>query len=330
MAYQSITVGHCKLTLSEDGETLIHGGPTVEGEFALDLSGLKGLKIIGESAFAHCKTLTKVVLPNGLEEIGISAFGDCTALASVNLPDSLKHIRGNAFMRCALESITLPENLLTVGMRAFAGCSQLKAVTFSCVALEQAHPGAFMESDPRFILRPVRRQAVLASLFRTNFYKRFGVIENIYAMCRFPLFANPFHVRRIADRFERHANQGFLFCVLLCAHRIHNLSMDGSQAKLPRLPLLTWIEILGHVRWKPDEQKLWRADEEIVRCRPDDEGSWRSRLLSGEISLYPPLIKQYASFFEVSCLEDIAAALAGQASEAGEPEVVMSLATGPA
>lgn len=72
-----------------------------------------GVNLLSDSAFAGCKGLTKVVLPETLEEIGKSAFSGCPDLREVNFPKSL----------------------LSIGKRAFADCPKLSAPDLSeCLA----------------------------------------------------------------------------------------------------------------------------------------------------------------------------------------------------
>ena len=52
---------------------------------------------IGESAFAHCSSLTIISLPNSLTSIESSAFSDCSSLTSINLPDSVTSIGSYSF-----------------------------------------------------------------------------------------------------------------------------------------------------------------------------------------------------------------------------------------
>ncbi len=72
------------------------------------------LKEIGEMAFAFCRSLCSVAIPDSVTSIGDSAFRQCSALTSVaiNADAQLKSIGRGAFSGCdALTSITLPNAL---------------------------------------------------------------------------------------------------------------------------------------------------------------------------------------------------------------------------
>ncbi len=43
----------------------------------------QGLQQVGESAFAHCTSLTSVTFPDGLEQVGEGAFEGCSSLPFV-------------------------------------------------------------------------------------------------------------------------------------------------------------------------------------------------------------------------------------------------------
>lgn len=75
------------------------------------------------------KNITEVVIEEGVTTVGQFAFADCKKLVSVSLPESLEFIRGNAFDGCsALKEITLPNSLKEIETSAFFGCSSLKTV----------------------------------------------------------------------------------------------------------------------------------------------------------------------------------------------------------
>ncbi len=64
---------------------------------------------IGESSFADCINLRKVILPNTLRYIEDYAFYHCYSLCEVNIPDSVVSIGKDAFP-CG--SITMNDNSL--------------------------------------------------------------------------------------------------------------------------------------------------------------------------------------------------------------------------
>lgn len=105
------------------------------------------LSVIGESAFADCRSLTALVLPDRVYQIGSAAFArtglqqftmpahvgdispslfeDCRQLAQVRF-SSIQTIGASAFSGCQhLFDITLPNTVNAIGSRAFRGCSAL-------------------------------------------------------------------------------------------------------------------------------------------------------------------------------------------------------------
>ena len=57
----------------------------------------KGVKVIGEWAFAFCNSLTIINIPNSVTTIGNSAFLGCDSLTSITIPSSVVTIIGNPF-----------------------------------------------------------------------------------------------------------------------------------------------------------------------------------------------------------------------------------------
>ncbi|MCI7571569.1 MAG: leucine-rich repeat domain-containing protein, partial [Bacteroidales bacterium] len=54
----------------------------------------------GEWAFAYCRGLTSVTLPNSVTSIGDYAFSNCSGLTSVTIPNSVTSIGKRAFYEC--------------------------------------------------------------------------------------------------------------------------------------------------------------------------------------------------------------------------------------
>ena len=57
----------------------------------------KGVKVIGDWAFAFCNSLTIINIPNSVTTIGNSAFLGCDSLTSITIPSSVVTIIGNPF-----------------------------------------------------------------------------------------------------------------------------------------------------------------------------------------------------------------------------------------
>lgn len=86
--------------------------------------------VIGASAFARRKKITKVVIPESVTAISYSAFEECTNLTSVTIPYGVTEIGSNAFRGCdKLASISLPGSIIEIHNDAFRGCKSLSSVT---------------------------------------------------------------------------------------------------------------------------------------------------------------------------------------------------------
>lgn len=87
---------------------------------------------IGEAAFLDCEKLKKVKLgkDSTLRTLGPSAFINCKKLEDIELPKALESIGDYAFSGCAnLSAIVIPSNVKTVGEEAFGDCNKLKDIT---------------------------------------------------------------------------------------------------------------------------------------------------------------------------------------------------------
>ena len=55
-----------------------------------------------------------------LKTIGVAAFADCKTLASITIPNRVEIIRHNAFINCKeLETINIPSDVQNIGISAF-------------------------------------------------------------------------------------------------------------------------------------------------------------------------------------------------------------------
>lgn len=81
---------------------------------------------VGNEAFASCRELTSVVLPDGMKSIGEMAFAECESLTAFTLPNSVTTIEFNAFIGCwRLTDIFIPEHVTSIAPGAFARCHEL-------------------------------------------------------------------------------------------------------------------------------------------------------------------------------------------------------------
>ena len=80
-------------------------------------------------AFLNCKSLRKVVFPEGVRCSSDVAFVNCTALTEVVLPPRMTMLSEGMFVGCtSLETISLPDELKTIPIGCFYGCKSLKNV----------------------------------------------------------------------------------------------------------------------------------------------------------------------------------------------------------
>ena len=141
-------------------ESIIPGSVTEIKSGAFEESGLTSIsipnsvKIIGKGAFARCRSLESVRLPNDLTKISDSAFSSCSGLTSIEIPNSVKIIGRNAFWGCSsLVSIKIPDGVERIGDQAFCN-SGLVSITIPNSVVEIGN-GAFFFC---FALAEVRLQ----------------------------------------------------------------------------------------------------------------------------------------------------------------------------
>ncbi len=124
-AYQSIDGG----LYTKDGTKLLtYAHDRTETTLVLP----EGVQTIGEYAFYDCSTLTAVKLPKGLRTIGEYAFNGCRGLTEITIPDSVQTIGNDAFEECGgLKVVNIGESsqLTTLGVRTFMDCSSLTTIT---------------------------------------------------------------------------------------------------------------------------------------------------------------------------------------------------------
>ena len=87
-------------------------------------------RLLAESAFYGCTSLTSVTIPNSITSIEYETFQDCSSLTSVTIPNSVTSIGSDAFSGCSsLTSLTIPNSVTSIGGGAFYGCSSLTSLT---------------------------------------------------------------------------------------------------------------------------------------------------------------------------------------------------------
>ena len=80
---------------SRDWKRLLKAPSGLKGEYSIR----KGVKVIGNSAFWLCSSLTNINIPNSVTNIGNSAFWLCSSLTKIIIPRSVVNMNGNPFFR---------------------------------------------------------------------------------------------------------------------------------------------------------------------------------------------------------------------------------------
>ena len=88
------------------------------------------ISTIGNNAFRHCYSLTRVSIPNSVTSVGNEAFFSCTSLTSVIIPNSVLSIQAHAFNSCrSLTNITIGNSVTSIEEGAFSNCISLTSIT---------------------------------------------------------------------------------------------------------------------------------------------------------------------------------------------------------
>lgn len=96
----------------------------------VNMSDTVTVEEIGNNAFADCKKLESITIPDSVTKIGAYAFKGCTSLKEVIIPDSVEEISEHAFDGCAsVKDVTIGQGVEKIGKNAFANCTLLSSVT---------------------------------------------------------------------------------------------------------------------------------------------------------------------------------------------------------
>ena len=89
-------------------------------------------KIIAQSAFSDCRSLTSITIPDGVTSIGNYVFYYCSSLTNITIPDGVTSIGDGAFYSCSkLTSITIPSSVTSIGEDAFYNCDSLTNIYYN-------------------------------------------------------------------------------------------------------------------------------------------------------------------------------------------------------
>ena len=138
--------GGFEYRLLDDGTAVITRYTADEAKPVIP-SAINGIRVtaIGERAFANCRKLSSVKIPEGVRAIGDFAFWDCRGLISASIPGTVQTISFCAFSGCEkLRSVTIGEGVKKIGEEAFSFCYGLTSVRI---------PGSVTEIEQNAFLR---------------------------------------------------------------------------------------------------------------------------------------------------------------------------------
>lgn len=122
------------LTISGSGE--MDFGDSLAPWHDLDKEIIKiriqeGITSLCFNAFANCRAVESVELPNSLRHIGEGSFRGCYALLKVDLHDDIQTIGKYAFQECrGLKKVKIPAGTTEISYGAFSNCYKLEEVIF--------------------------------------------------------------------------------------------------------------------------------------------------------------------------------------------------------
>ena len=158
---------------SRDWKRLLRAPRSLRGEYSIR----EGVKVIGDSAFWECESLTSINIPKSVTTIGNWAFEGCNSLTSITIPSSVVTIIGNPFMlwygnlkneskafiyednvlfnknkttliayRAKETNYTIPNSVTTIGIWAFGECESLTSINIPN-SVTTIGDGAFYDCD---------------------------------------------------------------------------------------------------------------------------------------------------------------------------------------
>ena len=101
---------------SKDGRKLLKVTEGLGGAYSIK----EGTRIICDSAFSWCRSLSKIVIPASVTSIGDSAFWECRSLSKIVIPSSVTSIGDSAFYSCtSLKYISIPKSVICLNGNPF-------------------------------------------------------------------------------------------------------------------------------------------------------------------------------------------------------------------
>ena len=110
---------------SKDGRKLLKAPGELSGAYSVKV----GTRIICDSAFSFCRSLSEIVIPSSVTSIGKGAFSYCVSLSEIVIPSSVTSIGDSAFSSCdSLSKIVIPSSVTSIGKGAFFRCHSLSEI----------------------------------------------------------------------------------------------------------------------------------------------------------------------------------------------------------
>ena len=110
---------------SKDGRKLFKAPGELSGAYSVKV----GTRIICDSAFSFCRSLSEIVIPSSVTSIGKGAFSYCVSLSEIVIPSSVTSIGDSAFYCCdSLSEIVIPSSVTSIGKGAFFRCHSLSEI----------------------------------------------------------------------------------------------------------------------------------------------------------------------------------------------------------
>ena len=100
---------------SKDGRKLLEAPGELSGAYSVK----EGTKIICDSAFWYCSSLSEIVIPSSVTSIGDSAFYGCNSLSEIVIPSSITSIGDSAFYGCKFPDNLKQELIFRFGDKIF-------------------------------------------------------------------------------------------------------------------------------------------------------------------------------------------------------------------
>ena len=102
---------------SKDGRKLLDAPGVLSGAYSVK----EGTRIICNSAFSCCVSLSEIVIPSSVTSIGKGAFSSCNSLSEIVIPSSVTSIGDCAFSSCSsLKYISIPKSVICLNGNSFA------------------------------------------------------------------------------------------------------------------------------------------------------------------------------------------------------------------